>query len=128
MTASSRPAFVEPMLLRRVPALPEGAEWDYEVKWDGYRMQAIKCGDRVHLLSRNGAEFTRRFPEITRAVARLKQRTVHLDGELVAIDEQGRPSFQVLQGRSPLPTGWRIFAQAALTSASVWQVQFLSEA
>lgn len=96
------------MLLRRVPQLPEGPEWQYEVKWDGYRMQVIKCGRSVRLISRNGADFTRRFHEISEAVGRLKPRKIHLDGELVAIDHQGRPSFQILQGGLPLPKGWSL--------------------
>ena len=49
------------MLLQRVTALPEGPAWTYEVKWDGYRMQAIKDGSTVRLLSRNGADYSRRF-------------------------------------------------------------------
>ncbi len=99
--------FVPPMLLRRVPSLPEGPQWQYEVKWDGYRMQAIKCGGRVRLLSRNGANYSNQFPEVADAIARLRPATLQLDGELVAIDRQGRPSFQVLQSRLPLPEGWR---------------------
>ena len=94
------------MLLRRVKQLPQGPEWAYGVKWDGYRMQAIKSGDVVRLLSRNGADYTTRFPEVASTIAKLKARTVHLDGELVAMDEQGRPSFQILQGPRPLPEGW----------------------
>lgn len=96
------------MLLRRVPQLPEGPEWQYEVKWDGYRMQAIKQSQTVQLVTRSGADFTRRFPQVAEAVARLKPSAVHLDGELVVIDPQGRPSFQVLQAGLPLPTGWSL--------------------
>ena len=69
-------------------------------------MQAIRCGRSVQLISRNGADSTRRFPKAAEIVGRLKPRRLHLDGELVAIDEQGRPSFQVLQGGLPLPKGW----------------------
>ncbi len=98
--------FVPPMLLRRVPQLPEGPDWQYEVKWDGYRMQAIKCDHSVRLISRNVADYARRFPEVAEAVGRLKARRIHLDGELVAMDQQGRPSFQILQGGLPLPKGW----------------------
>lgn len=100
--------FLPPTLLRRVPQLPEGPEWQYEVKWDGYRMQALKCGGMVRLLSRNGADFTKRFAAVAQAVARLKPATLHLDGELVAMDPSGKPGFQILQGRLRLPKGWQL--------------------
>ncbi len=96
------------MLLKRVKKLPEGPEWMYEVKWDGYRMQALKEGERVRLLSRNGADYTRRFSEVAEAVEQLKPQTLYMDGELVAMDRQGRPSFQLLQSGRPLPPGTRI--------------------
>jgi len=96
------------MLLRRVQELPAGPGWLYEVKWDGYRMQAIKEGGNVRLLSRNGADFTRRFQQVANAVAGLKPSILHLDGELVAIDSDGRPSFQRLQAGGSLPPGIQI--------------------
>jgi len=96
------------MLPRRVPSLPEGPEWQYEVKWDGYRMQAIKHNGKVQLLSRNGADYTARCREVARAIARLKPSTLHLDGELVATDQAGKPAFQLLQSRKPLPKGCRM--------------------
>ncbi len=106
--ATARAAqFVPPMLLRRVRQLPEGPEWQYEVKWDGYRMQALKNDRAVRLISRNGADYTRRFPQVSEAVADLRPSRLHLDAELVAMDPQGRPSFQTLQGRGPLANGWR---------------------
>ena len=95
------------MLLHRVSKLPEGPGWCYEVKFDGYRMQALKHGTTVRLLSRNGADYTRRFGDVAEAISRLKPKTLHLDGEIVAMDETGRPSFQALQaGR--LPKGWKV--------------------
>jgi DNA ligase D-like protein (predicted ligase) len=96
------------MLLRRVPRLPEGDDWLYELKFDGYRMQVIKCNGQVRLLSRNGADYTARFPTVAQAVACLKPATLHLDGEVVAVDQTGKPSFQMLQGRRPLPKGWQM--------------------
>ncbi len=68
-------------LSRTDPVLPEGPEWQYEVKWDGYRMQALKERGTVRLLSRNGADYTRRFASVAHAVARLKPRTLHLDAQ-----------------------------------------------
>jgi bifunctional non-homologous end joining protein LigD len=76
--------------------LPDGADWSYEVKWDGYRAQAIKQGPTVSLASRNLKNITRQFPGVARAAAALAAAAVVLDGEIVAIDSEGRPSFQAL--------------------------------
>ena len=76
--------------------LPDGADWSYEVKWDGYRAQAIKQGSAVSLASRNLKNITRQFPGVARAAAALAATAVVLDGEIVAIDAEGRPSFQAL--------------------------------
>ena len=58
------------------------AGWVYEEKVDGYRMLAYKDGDRVRLVSRNGVDHTRRYPDVAAAVARLRPSTLVLDGEL----------------------------------------------
>lgn len=81
-----------------VPAstLPTGDEWTYEVKWDGYRAQAVKNGDIVSLASRNLKNLTRQFPSVAKAVSRVSAKSVLLDGEIVALDANGRPSFQAL--------------------------------
>jgi bifunctional non-homologous end joining protein LigD len=84
------------MLSVAVPKLPEGPEWAYEVKFDGYRAQAIKTAGRVQLRSRYGANFNERFPSITHALQALPDETV-IDGEIVAYDAEGHPSFNVLQ-------------------------------
>jgi ATP-dependent DNA ligase len=88
--------FIEPMLSLAVPKLPEGPEWTYEVKFDGYRTLGIKTVGQVQLRSRNGRNFNARFPSITRALEALPDETV-IDGEIVAYDPEGRPSFDVLQ-------------------------------
>jgi len=77
-------------------ALPDGAAWSYEVKWDGYRAQAIKQGSVVSLASRNLKNITRQFPEVARAASGLRAQSAVVDGEIVALDAQGRPSFQAL--------------------------------
>jgi bifunctional non-homologous end joining protein LigD len=84
------------MLASSATQLPTGAGWSYEVKFDGYRTLALKDGERVKLLSRNLKDATKLYPTVAREVARLKLDSVLLDGEVVAIDEEGRPSFQAL--------------------------------
>jgi bifunctional non-homologous end joining protein LigD len=88
------------MLATSAVALPEGPEWTYEVKWDGYRAIAVKDGDRVRILSRNEKDLTREYPSVVAAVRSIRVPQVTLDGEIVALDGEGRPSFQALQHRS----------------------------
>jgi DNA ligase D-like protein (predicted ligase) len=102
------PTFVPPMLAKLVRTLPEGPEWEYEVKLDGYRLEAIKDGDEVRLYSRRGNDFTKKFAKIAASISRVKSQSVILDGEAVVVDQQGKPSFQMLQNRSLLPAGWSL--------------------
>jgi bifunctional non-homologous end joining protein LigD len=88
------------MLATAAATLPAGSEWTYEVKWDGYRTLALKNGDRVSLWSRNLKDVTAQYASVARSIARLQTETVLLDGEIVALDEQGRPSFQALHHQS----------------------------
>jgi bifunctional non-homologous end joining protein LigD len=96
----SKPTFIEPMAALKVAQLPDGDAWLYEVKWDGYRMLVIKDGKAVRLLSRNNKEHTASYPSIVAAAVGIKAKQAVIDGELVALDETGRPSFQALQNRS----------------------------
>ena len=89
-----------PMLASAADVLPVGSGWTYEIKWDGYRAVAIKEGSRIRLLSRNQKNLTRDYPSVTSAIQSIKEHTVILDGEIVALDGNGRPSFQALQHRS----------------------------
>jgi bifunctional non-homologous end joining protein LigD len=95
-----RAGFVPPMAAELVDRLPEGDDWMYELKLDGYRALVIKNGDEVRLRSRNDKDLTRAYPEIERAGRRLRARSAVVDGEIVAVDAAGRPSFQALQHRS----------------------------
>ncbi len=88
--------FIEPMELTDVQALPDGQEWAYEAKLDGYRCLVGKTAASVTLWSRRGTLFTPRFPEIAHACDKLPPETV-VDGEVVAIDDNGRASFNRLQ-------------------------------
>jgi bifunctional non-homologous end joining protein LigD len=94
---AERPArFIEPMLLLRTDKLPEGDGWKYEVKFDGYRALAIKTGGQVRLRSRNDKDFTKRYPGVVAALSGLPDETV-IDGEVVALDADGKPVFSLLQ-------------------------------
>jgi len=88
--------FVEPMYALAVQSLPEGKEWFYEIKLDGYRALAGRDSTGVSIWSRRGNNFIGQFPQIARACERLPQDTL-LDGEIVALDENGRISFNRLQ-------------------------------
>ncbi len=96
------PERVEPMLARAGELPPENGRWAYEIKWDGVRAIGYGQGGRVRLESRNGNDITPRYPELRELGRALGSHEVVLDGEVVAFDEQGRPSFQRLQGRMHL--------------------------
>jgi len=102
------PKFVPPMLATLVKTLPEGPQWEYELKLDGYRLQAVKHEDKVRVYSRRGNDFTKKFARIAASVSKIRASAIVLDGEAVAVDEHGKPSFQMLQNRASLPTGWQL--------------------
>ena len=84
------------MQAKLVASTPAG-NWIYEVKFDGYRALALRRGPKTCLLSRNQKDLGKKFPEILNAIASLDVQDAIVDGEIVALDDQGRSSFQALQ-------------------------------
>ena len=108
------------MLLLRTDRLPEGATWQYEIKLDGYRAIAFKSGGRVQLRSRNDKDFGGKYPAIVKALSAMPDETV-IDGEVVALDPAGRPSFNALQnyGSSAIPLFYYVFDVLILAGEDV---------
>jgi ATP-dependent DNA ligase len=96
MPPRQKAKFVEPMECLSVPKLPDGSQWIWELKLDGYRAVGVKSGSRAHLFSRNAKPFDKTFSYIADALADLPDDTT-VDGEVVALDDAGRPSFNLLQ-------------------------------
>ncbi len=117
----TRASFIEPMLLLPVRMLPDdAARWVLELKIDGYRAIAFSAGGRIHLRSRHDKDFSARYPAVARALAPLPADTV-VDGEVVALDEEGRPSFSILQnhGSSTGPVVYFLFDVMVLGGRSL---------
>jgi bifunctional non-homologous end joining protein LigD len=94
---SRKAEFLEPMKAQLVTRLPKGAEWLYEIKFDGVRALAIKNKKALDLLSRSGKDLKGRYGQILDELLDLAADQVILDGEVVAVDSKGRSSFQLLQ-------------------------------
>jgi bifunctional non-homologous end joining protein LigD len=112
--------FIAPMLLLKTDALPTGGEWEYELKLDGYRAIAFKRSGAVHLRSRNDHDFNARYPRVVEALEHLPDDSV-VDGEIVAFDREGRPSFNTLQsyGSSPASVSYYMFDVMVLRGQDV---------
>ena len=105
MPKKSFPAFVPPMMAESAKTPFDSSDWIFEIKLDGYR--AITVFDfcrHQHLWSRNGLPLEAKFPAVATAVSKLKLRSTILDGEVVAVDENGIPRFQLLQRFQKQPT------------------------
>ncbi len=97
------PDRIDPMMAKLVAKMPSPDDaWGFEFKWDGIRAVAYVEGGRVRLLSRSGEEITPRYPEVHAMGRALGSREVILDGEIVALDSKGRPSFEEIQQRMGL--------------------------
>jgi bifunctional non-homologous end joining protein LigD len=88
--------FIEPMDCAAVSKLPDGWQWIYELKLDGYRAIGVKSDRGMNLYSRRGKSFNHQYPHIVEALGELPEGTV-VDGEIVALDKSGRPNFNLLQ-------------------------------
>jgi bifunctional non-homologous end joining protein LigD len=91
------PGFVAPMQAILIDSIRPG-NWIYEIKFDGYRALALRGGNVTRILSRNEKDLGGKFPEVKAAVAALNVQDCIIDGEIVALDDKGRSSFQLLQG------------------------------
>jgi bifunctional non-homologous end joining protein LigD len=91
-------AFIPPSEPVEQSLPPSGKGWVHEVKFDGYRLQLHKDGDRAAIWSKNGKDFTARFRDLANAVAALLCKTYIIDAEGVVLDAEGRPDFRALVG------------------------------
>lgn len=97
--AGTDPARLAPMLATRAERVPTGPGWVYEAKWDGIRALVLVRDGTLTITSRLGNDLSGRYPELAGLVAAVGGHDVLLDGEIVAFDDAGRPSFQALQRR-----------------------------
>jgi bifunctional non-homologous end joining protein LigD len=97
LSSAPLPDFVEPMKAQLVDSIRPG-DWLYEIKYDGYRALALRGGNETRILSRNQKDLGKKFTKIRDAIAALDVQDAIIDGEIVALDDKGRSSFQLLQG------------------------------
>jgi bifunctional non-homologous end joining protein LigD len=101
------PTAVYPMLATAVEEPFDDPNWLFEIKWDGYRAVSFTQDGKVRLVSRNQNDLTGEFPELHDLSKAIKAKTAVLDGEIVALDEQGRASFSLMQQRTGIRKGGR---------------------
>ena len=101
------PHAIHPMLAISVDKPFDDDDWLYEIKWDGYRAVAFLDGKSLRLVSRNQNDLTSAYPELHEIPGQIRARTAILDGEIVALDDAGRPSFSLMQQRTGVGEGGR---------------------
>ncbi len=89
--------FVTPQLARLVKVPPSGDDWIHEIKFDGYRTEAIREAENIRLMTRNGNDWTTKYPDIAAALRKSKHKDFIIDGEIVWQDKSGHSNFQKLQ-------------------------------
>ena len=94
------PDRLQPMLATISRHVPEGSEWTYEIKWDGFRGLCFLQDGKLRIVSRNGNPMNGQFPELAELPACLAAESAMIDGEVVAFDSAGRPSFSLMQQRT----------------------------
>jgi bifunctional non-homologous end joining protein LigD len=109
------PTTIHPMLAESVDKPFDGEDWLFEIKWDGYRAVAFIEGGKARLVSRNQNDLTARYPELKDMAQHIKAKTAILDGEVVALDAEGKASFSLMQQR----TGFRPGGRRAMANADV---------
>jgi bifunctional non-homologous end joining protein LigD len=137
----SAAALPSPMLATAAASPPHGDEWAYEMKWDGYRAIVQALGGRLRIASRRGLDATARYPELAPLADAAGVDDLVLDGELVVLDEAGRPSFAAIQqhrdaatlmifdvlrvdGRDVMPLSWgerRGFLERLALRGPTWE-------
>jgi bifunctional non-homologous end joining protein LigD len=101
------PTVIHPMLATPTAKAFDNPDWLFEIKWDGYRAVAFIEDGRVRLVSRSQNDLTAQFPELGELPQFVKAERAILDGEIVALDEEGRPSFSLMQQRTGFRAGKR---------------------
>ena len=115
-TKRPMPTKIHPMLAESVNEPFDGDDWLFEIKWDGYRAVAFLENGKARLVSRNQNDLTPRYPELHDLAKFIKAKNAILDGEVVALDEQGRASFSLMQQRTGFrPGGHRRAVNADVT-------------
>ncbi|HZA57770.1 MAG TPA: non-homologous end-joining DNA ligase [Solirubrobacterales bacterium] len=109
------PARVEPMLAKMADLPGDEENWGFEIKWDGVRVLAFADKGGWRMQNRRAVDVTIRYPELAPIAEQLANRAVVLDGEVVALDERGRPSFQLIQRRMGLASKPAVRARMSTT-------------
>lgn len=99
------PDFIPPMRATLADSAFDDPDWLFEIKWDGYRVEAVIRDGRARLWTRNQQDAARYFPDLAGPADWIEAREAIVDGEVVALDDAGRPSFSLLQDRTGIRTG-----------------------
>jgi bifunctional non-homologous end joining protein LigD len=119
------PAVIHTMLATPIDKPFDGPEWLFEIKWDGYRAIAFIDKGKLRLTSRNQNDLTGRYPDLRDLPNSVKGKSVILDGEVVALDDHGRPSFSLMQQRTGFRPGGRRSAPNAAVSVLYYAFDLL---